>query len=254
MLRRVWTRNELIVAFNLYCKTPFGRIHTGNSDIVWLAGALRRSPSSVSWKLANFARLDPSLKQRNIQGATHGSKAEEEIWREFRNNWDALAYESELLLARLAAETKEIEAIDAAFPEGKTRDIIVQARVNQRFFRSAVLAAYDSKCCISGLKATELLVASHIVPWAADEKNRTNPSNGLCLSAIHDRAFDCGLISVTPDHHVVISKKLRSTDDASTQTLEMFFLQFEGKRISLPSHFIPDQSFLTFHNERIFQG
>jgi putative restriction endonuclease len=39
-------------------------------------------------------------------------------------------------------------------------------RVNQRFFRTVVLAAYENKCCITGLAAPELLVAGHIVGWA----------------------------------------------------------------------------------------
>ena len=69
-----WTREELIIAFNLYCKIPFGKIHIHNPDIISLAKILGRTPSAVSWKLANFASLDPFLKKRNISGASHGSK------------------------------------------------------------------------------------------------------------------------------------------------------------------------------------
>lgn len=58
-----WTRDELILAFNLYCKIPFGTIHIRNPQIIALAKVLRRTPSAVSWKLANFASLDPSLKE-----------------------------------------------------------------------------------------------------------------------------------------------------------------------------------------------
>ena len=80
MPRTNWTRDELIVAFNLYCKTPFGRIHIRNPEIIALAKVLGRTPSAVSWKLANLASLDPSLKKRNIAGATPGGKLEKEIW------------------------------------------------------------------------------------------------------------------------------------------------------------------------------
>ena len=69
MVRRNWTREELIVAFNLYCKIPFGRIHIRNPLIIELAKAIGRTPSALSWKLANFARLDPALRKRNIAGA-----------------------------------------------------------------------------------------------------------------------------------------------------------------------------------------
>ena len=101
-----WQHDELIVAFNLYCKTPFGRIHNRNPDIIALANTLGRSPSAVSWKLANFARLDPSLQRRGISGSVHGSKGELEIWNEFNDNWEKLAFESERLLAQLTGQSK----------------------------------------------------------------------------------------------------------------------------------------------------
>ena len=61
-----WSREELIIAFNLYCKTPFGKIDERNPEIIFLAKVIGRTPGAVSWKLANFARLDPILKERNI--------------------------------------------------------------------------------------------------------------------------------------------------------------------------------------------
>ena len=99
MRRRGWTREELIVAFNLYCKIPFGRIHIRNPLIIQLAQSLGRTPSAVSWKLANFARLDPALKRRNVKGAAHGARAEVEISMEFNDDWEGLAFESERLWA-----------------------------------------------------------------------------------------------------------------------------------------------------------
>jgi len=101
MPRRDWTREELIVAFNLYCKIPFGRIHIRNPLVIELAQAIGRTPSAVSWKLANFARLDPALQKRNIAGATHGAQAEVAIWDEFDSDWEKLAFESERVLARI---------------------------------------------------------------------------------------------------------------------------------------------------------
>jgi putative restriction endonuclease len=253
MPRRDWTRDELIVAFNLYCRTPFGRIHIRNPEIKELASALGRTPSSVSWKLANFARLDPALQKRQIRGAAHGAKAEEEIWNEFSDNWDSLAYESQQLLAEFM-QIPPIELLaKEEFPEGRTRDAIVKARVNQSFFRSAVLAAYGSQCCITGLSVRELLTASHIVPWSIDTKNRTNPRNGLCLNAIHDRAFDCGLVTVTPDYRVVISGALKRSLTAEDSICRKLMLDYEGQRIKLPERFVPDQEFLRYHNEHCFK-
>jgi putative restriction endonuclease len=250
MPRRDWTREELIVAFNLYCKIPFGKIHRGNPQLIELARAIGRSPSAASWKLANFARLDPTLQERNIAGASHGAKADIEIWEEFRGNWEKLAFESERLLIQLTGRAQEVEGDATIFPEGRTREAIVRTRVNQGFFRSAVLAAYRSTCCITGCSIPELLNASHIIPWAIDVRNRTNPRNGLCLNVFHDRAFDCGLLTVTPDLRVMISPKAkRKSSDLGNQEL---LLRYEGAPVRPPEHFVPDPQFLRFHNEKIF--
>ncbi len=252
MPRRDWTRDELIVAFNLYCRIPFGRIHIRNPEIIDLAKALGRTPSSVSWKLANLARLDPALQKRQIRGASHGSKAEEEIWNEFHQDWDAFAFESQRLMAQLKGIPPEALVPPEIFPEGKTREAIVKTRVNQAFFRSAVLAAYGCKCCVTGLSIPELLTASHIVPWRSDTKNRTNPRNGLCLNAIHDKAFDCGLITVTPDYRVRVSNVLKKSSHSGDNIRQSLFLKYEGERIVLPSRFLPDAAFLGYHNVHVF--
>jgi|SRR5579863_1675068 putative restriction endonuclease len=250
MDRRPWSREELIVAFNLYLKTPFGKIHKGNPDIIDLARAIRRTPSAVSWKLANFARLDPALKKRNIAGATHGAKSEIEIREEFNNDWERLAYESERLLSKMIGRDVVPREDADVFPEGKTREAVVRTRINQRFFRSAVLAAYDFRCCITGLSLPELLNASHIIPWVDDPKNRTNPRNGLCLNAVHDRAFDCGLLTVTTEFKVKLSRKVRK--HLADESVREFLGEYDGAPITLPSRFVPDKSFLKYHNEKKF--
>ena len=248
MPRHEWSREELIVAFNLYCKISFGKIHIRNPQIIALAKALGRTPSALSWKLANFARLDPSLKKRNVKGATHGSRAEIEIWNEFNENWERLTFESEQLLQQMS---KRPVLYAEEFPDGITREAVVRVRVNQGFFRAAVLAAYEARCCITGIAISELLNASHIVPWSVDLKNRTNPRNGLCLNAIHDRAFDCGLITVTPDLKVDISSKLKKSK--VDQSIRDYFLCWDGHTISAPRHFPPTPEFLSYHNEHVFQ-
>src|SRR5579863_7976158 len=117
MPRRDWTREELIVAFNLYVKIPFGRIHIRNPLIIELAKSIGRTPSAVSWKLANFARLDRTLRKRNIAGAAHGAQAEVDIWNEFNNNWEKLTFESERLLEKITGRSPEAEEETKRFPE-----------------------------------------------------------------------------------------------------------------------------------------
>ncbi len=249
MTRTNWSREELIAAFNLYCRLPFGRIHIRNPEVIRLARMLGRTPSAVSWKLANFARLDPALQARNIAGATHGSRAEVEIWDEFNSDWERLSYESERILQKLKARRLG-EKVRRALPEGKTREVIARIRVNQSFFRAAVLAAYNFRCCITGLDIPVLLNASHIVPWAVDERNRTNPRNGLCLNTLHDRAFDAGLLTVTLEHKVRISPKVKAKPKGAVADL---LVRYQDAVITLPEHFLPDPAFLSYHNEEVFQ-
>ena len=156
-------------------------------------------------------------------------------------------------MAQLKGVSPEALVPQEIFPEGKTREAIVKARVNQAFFRSAVLAAYDCKCCVTGLSIPEVLTASHIVPWSVDTKNRTNPRNGLCLNAVHDKAFDCGLITVTPDYRFRVSRALKKSIDSGKRIRQSLFLRYDGKRIALPARFLPDGAFLDYHNVNVFQ-
>jgi putative restriction endonuclease len=250
-----WTREELIIVFNLYCKIPFGTIHIRNPQIIALAKILGRTPSAVSWKLANFARLDPSLQGRNIAGASHGSKLDAEVWDEFNHDWEKLSFESEKLLAektgKQVEEVTDIETFD--LPKvGKEREAFVKVRVNQSFFRKAVLAAYDFKCCITGLGISELLNASHIIPWSKDEVNRVNPRNGLCLNAIHDRAFDRGLLTITADFKIKISKSIKHNEVDTA--LQDFLFRYDGSEIKMPTRFLPDVDFLKYHNQIVFRA
>jgi len=249
-----WTREELIIAFNLYCKTPFGKIHIHNPEIIALAKILGRTPSAVSWKLANLASLDPSLKKRNIAGASHGSKMDVEVWDEFNGDWDRLAFESEKLLAqKIGKQVEEVSEVDLFdLPrEGKERDAVVRIRVNQSFFRKAVLAAYNFQCCITGLEIPELLNASHIIPWSKDKENRVNPRNGLCLNAIHDRAFDRYLMTITPEFVVKISKTVKKVN--ASDAVKDFLLRYDGLEINRPARFLPDPKFLKSHNRMFLE-
>lgn len=203
----LWSREELILAINLYCKLPFGKMHKTNAAIVALAELIGRTPSSVALKLGNFASFDPKLKARGIKGAANASKLDKAIWDEFYNNWDNALLQSEALLAQKQHSTiEEINglALEHLPKDGKEKERFVKTRVNQSLFRNIVLATYNHECCITGLKKDEFLIASHIIPWSKDDKNRLNPMNGLCLNALHDKAFDSGLITIRPDDYTIL--------------------------------------------------
>ncbi len=253
MAKNNWSREEHIVAFNLYCKIPFTKINANYGPVKELAQILGRSNGSVAMKLANFARLDPDLKARKVSGLSQGAKGEEEVWNEFKDNWNELAWKSEQILAIFKGQSVEASAginMDNIPNEGLEREAVIKTRVNQYFFRRAVLSSYSSACCITGISIPELLVASHVIPWSKDPKNRVNPSNGLCLNSLHDKAFDTGLMTITPDYKVKLSDKLLEN---SKVDLAGFFSQYHNKSIQLPKRFLPDKSFLEWHNEHVFK-
>jgi putative restriction endonuclease len=133
---------------------------------------------------------------------------------------------------------------------GLTKEQVVKVRVNQSFFRSTVLASYNNTCCITDIQQPELLIASHIRPWSIDEKNRLNPTNGIAINALHDKAFEAGLLTITPKYQIRISSRLYKARTAPN--IEDFFLRFDGKDIILPSRFLPNPAFLEYHNSERF--
>lgn len=139
--------------------------------------------------------------------------------------------------------------IDFSTKEGKEKLCEVKTRVNQGFFRRLVLSTYQAQCCVTGLNLPEVLRASHIVAWADDKKNRLNPANGLCLSATYDAAFDRHLISFDENYRMILSPALK--DYYSNEAFKTQFMAFEGKQISIPKRFCPDQEFLKKHREKI---
>lgn len=253
MIKEGWTREQTIVAFNVYCKIQFKKSSKTNPFIIKYANIIGRSPSALNMKIGNFGRLDPELKKQGITGLMNGAKLEEEIWEEFNNNWEKLAYESELLIAKFQnKQIDEIIDVDIAnFPLGKDRQATIKQRVNQSFFRSTILSAYNLKCCITGLSIPDFLVSSHIVPWAVDDKNRLNPRNGICLNSLHDKAFDKGYITITPDYKIKVSRFFE--DHVSEKAVSDLFVKYENHLISLPDKFLPSKEFLDFHYNKIFK-
>lgn len=244
-----WTREEHIIAFQLYSRIPFGTIHMGNPEVIKLAALLGRKVGSASLKLANFSRLDPVHHAREVRGLAHGSKGEEEVWREFEEQPEALVLESSRLLAeRLGYSVEQVAEIKETDlpPPGLEREALVKLRVNQNFFRQRVLSAYEFRCCVTGLTTRPLLTASHIVPWAKDVNNRLNPRNGLCLNALHDRAFDRGLMWIEPNFVIRLSTELHQATAASKQSVD-WIMSFDGKQLILPERFKPDPVLLAIH-------
>jgi len=248
-----WTRDQTLAALHVYFQLPFGQLHQRNLLIRQLAEWIDRTPGSVALKLVNFASLDPQVRASGRAGMSNASKLDRLIWSELNGDWDLVAGEAARVYEHYGSEHGVTPGSDVVeevpeIAEGTTITATVKVRVNQARFRRAVLASYTARCCISGLAVPQLLIASHIVPWSVDAKNRLNPQNGLCLSALHDKAYDIGLITVLPDYTVRVSKKLTisKVDNFTKKVL----LEYQNRGITLPDRFKPDPRFLEIHAKR----
>lgn len=178
-----WTRQQLLVAFWLYCRLPFGRLHHRNPQIANTAKAIDRTPSALAMKLVNIASLDPTVTSTGRRGLRGASTKDREMWAEMQQDWEAFAVE-----AKRAVQAAEIGQTLSAAPTagshanlGGERLATARVRIGQTFFRDALLSAYGGRCCVTGLATPELLIASHIVPWCVDRSNRANPRKRIAV-------------------------------------------------------------------------
>lgn len=189
-----WSREETILAYDLYSRIPFGKIGKTNPDIIKLAKLLGRTPDAVGFKLSNLAHFDPALQERNVIGMSHTSKLDREIFAEFTNDGLELANEAQRIRAKLT--NTEVTALIGAedlvsIPEGSYREAILKTRVGQYYFRMSVLSAYNNKCCVTGISQKELLIEySYEVATSGNSRkiaggNKTTA--GTWLLALTDR-------------------------------------------------------------------
>lgn len=183
----------------------------------------------------------------------HSSKLDRKIWEEFHNDWNLLVTEAEHLKNELGLATvgqNEIQ-MDINRPQGPSEIITTQkSRTHQAFFREAILSSYENTCCITGLRIKECLVASHIIPWCVSEEHRTDPRNGLCLSATFDHLFDRGLIAITSRLCLAVSSVLLNSKDKKTHDIICFY---HGAAMIKPRKFLPLTSYLEWHQRNVFK-
>lgn len=255
MARENWTREQLIVALNLYWKIPFNKISgSSNSVIQQIAPIIGRKPAALAFKLMNFTSLDTEKQKIGNKGKSAASSSDKIIWNEYFGKWEKLALDSSIILSTI--QNKPIEDIidlepELKFTEGKEKERIVKTRVNQNDFRQRILASYNERCCITGISISSLLVASHIIPWSKNIQERLNPRNGICLNNIHDKAFDNGLITITTDFKIKLSETI--LQKKKEQSIQKYFLEYENQAIILPDRFLPSKEFLEYHHLNIFK-
>ena len=153
-----------------------------------------------------------------------------------------------------AISTKLIAHFDIT-KDGEDKISLTKQRKGQDYFRRMILANYGGRCALTGIDIPQLLLASHIIPWAdkSHKKDRLNPSNGICLSALYDKAFDQGLITISPDDYcVVLSSVLRENE--TKEYFDKHFGVIIGKKLMMPTEYLPNRDFLAYHRDKVFVG
>lgn len=253
--RTPWIRDELILTLSLYFQLPFGRLNHSTPEVKELAYLVGRTSNAVALRLVNFAACDPYIINSGRTGMTAGISVCRPIWNEFVDNKESLFFEAQQIKANILNQSVEnILAISPKELEGKERDVVVKQRINQSAFRSMILQNYEKRCAISGINIPELLVASHIIPWAdSTAQQKLNPENGICLSSLYDKAFDRGLITISPDDYT-ISLSSALLEYETKEYFNKYFGCIDKNRLILPIEHIPNRDFLAYHRDNIFRG
>lgn len=110
----------------------------------------------------------------------------------------------------------------------------------QKAFAKAVKTNYGYRCAVTGVVTKDFLVASHIVPWSDDQSIRLDPSNGICLSLVADRAFEKGYLQVEDDLTIRIDLERVGEDKALRSQLE----PYDKKKLNAPAKEAPLPAYL----------
>lgn len=229
-------------------------MHTSTPEVIHMSTLIGRTVSSVAIRLTNFASCDPHHQNRGVKGMVGGLRQCQPIWDEFSKDRSNLIFESEQILANREQDTIEIKFddlfLDLKNLRGETKLRELKTRVNQNVFRQIVVSNYSGKCAISGIDLPELLFASHIVPWSKNEDERLNPENGICLSALYDKAFDKGLIAINEHYKILLSDTLKAKKNLDYYG--KYFASLEGQTLIAPQRYFPKKEFLHYHMTEIF--
>jgi len=254
-MRNIWTRDELILTLSVYFQLPFGRLNHSTPEVKELARLIGRTDNSAALRLVNFAACDPYIINSGRKGMPAGIPVCKPIWDEFANDKERLFCEAQRIKADFLNKTiEETLNITEKELEGKEKEVVIKQRVNQSIFRTMVLANYENRCAITGINIPDLLVAGHIIPWAeSTPQQKLNPENGICLSSLYDKAFDKGLITISPDDYtIVLSSILREYE--TQEYFDKHFGSVSGQRIIMPIEHSPNRDYLAYHRDHIFAG
>ena len=115
-----------------------------------------------------------------------------------------------------------------------------------------MLNNFGGSCGVTKLAVRDLLIASHILPWGTQVAERLNVRNGICLSRLHDAAFDRGLIAFDDKFRLILSPRL--TAELPQRSVVENFGAYAGEPLSFPGDAAPPElAFLSQHRATIFR-
>jgi len=165
---------------------------------------------------------------------------------------DASGAEGRRLLRDIEDRLVGSAEVPIAFSEEKPRygEGTVKLRLGQGAFRVSVADAYERRCAVSGEKTLPVLEAAHIRPYSSDGPHEV--PNGIFLRSDIHTLFDDGYITIAPDHHIEVSRRLR--EDFGNG--KIYYLYHGQKLAQLPvtPADLPSKSYLEWHNERVYLG
>jgi putative restriction endonuclease len=247
MANRLWTRDEFILALDLYFRIPFGQINKNNPDIIKLAAFIGRTPSSVGMRLSNYANCDPKLKAAGIKGLEGGQQQCQPYWDEFSNS------RGKLMSAANESRIHLIESNSKGRNQFYSHISEWDNLVNEMYdyeFQDIVSKNYHEHCAISGMKAHQFLVGCHIIPSCENEEEAMKAHNGIFLNILYARAFVEGLIGFDTDYKIHFSSELKNHKLENGYHL---FKRYEGEHLQLGDVVVkPNTFFLEWHMDTVF--
>lgn len=266
-----YTDDENILVLELFMRLDYRQFRVSNPQIIELSGFFRqhgydRSPGSVKAKLENLKAVNPEYTRNGRVGLPGVCQFLRDAWADYESTGfetlTADAGEARMRISNGAwvppiydpSEDVELGQFLMEIPDGRERQAMVSVRVNQGVFRRRVLASFGGRCCITGIRGDSLLVASHIKPWNSCKGDlvwqRIDPGNGLCLNALHDRAFDRGLFTLDEKLRVELSSEIG--DYLDDTTVNTYFRPFEGRPIDPPTKARIKFEYVEYHRDHVF--
>lgn len=273
-----------MMAFALYCLLDKKYCDDKGADVRRLAASLHRTPDAVALKIWNIAAHDANRRELGRVGMRHGSKLDMQIWEWFAERGDDFLFDCVSLLDDALAKspldieghfiTDRVSSVERFTTQlGRETKAVVKKRLGQTYFRNTLLLNYKGVCCLTGLAIPNMLVASHIKPWAdSTPTEKTAAANGLLLNALHDRAFDQGLITIDHDYRIQVAhdgvrdlmSRMTSPDmdaddieaikAAANSANERMLYAYEGHAIHMPRSNPPSHEFIDWHHRHVWLG